>query len=330
MTLVHLHLHRRRTGVTRHVEDVVRALGPSGATALGWALVPDVPRCNLSALWKAARAGDLVVHAHRNLELLLALALRGLGRGVRVVWTRHGTGRPSRWTRSLAHRADIRVTLTEEGRQTLGLPSIVVSHGVDTRVFQPPADRAGRWAALGVGGQRGVVVVGRIRPAKGQGDAVAALAQTLPEAPGWRAVLVGEARGRDVAWLASLLKLGAGRVQAVGEQSDVRPWYQGATLLLQPSHAESFSLVLAEAMASGCCVVAARLAHYAALLEEGRTGFTYPAGDVSALADVLRPLLREPKRADEVGQAAAEAARTRFPLEKEVAALLRLYQGGER
>jgi mannosyltransferase len=329
LTLVHLHLHRRRTGVTRHVEDVVRALASSGSRVWGWALAQDVPKATLGTLWKAAQGGGLVLHAHRNLELLFALGLRRLGRGVRVVWTRHGTGRPSRWTRALASRADARVTLSEEGQRTLGLLSVVVPHGVDTKRFQPPADRAAAWAALGLGGERGVAVVGRIRPTKGQGDAVAALARTLPERPAWRAVLVGEARGRDALWLASLLKEGAGWLQAVGQQPDVRPWYEGATLLLQPSHAESFSLVLAEAMACGCCVVAARLPHYGALLEEGRTGFTYPPGDTTALAEVLRPLLREPQRAAEVGQAAALAARDRFPLEGEVAALVRVYQGVE-
>ena len=330
MTLVHLHLHRRRTGVTRHVEDVVRALAPAGARAFGWALGPEVPRTTLFGLWRAARRGELVLHVHRNLELLFALALRGLTRGVRVVWTRHGAGSPSRWTAALAARAEVRVTLTEEGQRTLGLLSVVVPHGVDVHAFRPPADRAVAWTTLGLGGERGVAVVGRIRPAKGQGEAVAALARTLPDAPAWRGVLVGEARGPDAAWLTSLLRLGEGRVRAVGQQQDIRRWYQGATVVLQPSHAESFSLVLVEAMASGCCVVAARLPHYGALLEEGRTGFTYPPGDASALADVLRPLLREPERAAQVGQAAAEAARTRFPLEREVAALERLYRGGER
>jgi mannosyltransferase len=325
--LVHLHLHPRRTGVTRHVEDVVRALATDGARAFGWALAGDVPRANLRGLWHAARTGRLVLHAHRSLELLLALLLRLAG-GVRIVWTRHGTGVPSRWTAALAARADVRVTLSEEGQRTLGLPSVVVPHGVDVEFFRPPVDRAAVWASLGLGGGHGVALVGRIRPAKGQGDAVEALAQTLAEAPAWRAVLVGEARGADAAWLASLLKRGGGRVLAVGSQRDVRPFYQGATLLLQPSHAESFSLVLVEAMASGCCVVAARLPHYATLLEEGRTGFTYPPGDVAALVDVLRPLLREPERAAAVGRAAAEAAQLRFPLQREVAALQTLYGGG--
>ncbi len=329
MTLVHLHLHGRRTGVTRHVEDVVRAMANRGARVLGWGLVTDVPRTGVAQLWRAARTGGLVLHAHRNLELLLALALRRVGRGVRVVWTRHGTGRPSSWTAWLARRANVRVCLTEEGARELGLLAHVVPHGVDVARFQPPTDRAAAWACLGVGGERGVAVVGRIRPSKGQGDAVAALAQILPGAPAWRGVLVGAAQKGEAAWRDGLLALASGRVMAVGEQRDVRPWYQGASVVIQPSHAESFSLVLAEAMASGCCVVAAGLPHYRALLEEGRTGFTYPVGDVAALAAVLGTLLAQPEAAARVGRAAADAARSQFPLSREVSALERLYAGTE-
>jgi mannosyltransferase len=311
------------------VEDVVRALAKGGARALGWGLLENVPRATFAEVWRAARSGGLVLHAHRNLELLTALVLCGVGRGVRVVWTRHGTRRPSRWTAWLARRADVRVCLTAEGARQLGLSAVVVPHGVDVAAFHPPVDRALAWAALGVGGERGVAVVGRIRPAKGQAEAVAALAQVLPGAPEWRGVLVGEARGGDVAWRDALLARASGRVTAVGEQRDTRPWYQGASVLLQPSHAESFSLVLAEAMASGCCVVAARLPHYRDLIDEGRTGFTYPVGDAAALASVLGPLLAQPEVAARVGRAAADAARARFPLTREVAALERLYLGAD-
>ena len=330
MTLVHLHFHGRRTGVTRHVEDVVRALSRAGAKAWGWGLGADVPRSDFLTVWQTARRGGLVLHVHRNLELLLALSLRAVGKRVRVVWTRHSAKRPSRLTTLLASRADVRVTLTEEGARTLGLPSVVVTHGVDTLAFSVPKERAAAWGALGVGGKYGLAVVGRIRPEKGQGDAVAALFLAFPDAPEWRGVLVGEARGADKAWLRTLLGPSPSNLVAVGEQADVRPWYQGATVVVQPSHTESFSLVLLEAMASGCCVVAANLPHYSAILEEGRTGFTYPVGQVEGLAAILKTLFAEPETAASVGRNAAQAVRSRFPLEREVTALEQLYRGALR
>ena len=47
----------------------------------------------------------------------------------------------------------------------------------------------------------------------------------------------------------------------------------------------------------------------------------------AALAAVLGPLLAQPEEAARIGRAAADAAQTRFPLSREVAALERLYSG---
>ena len=160
--VVLLHFHGRRTGVTRHVEDVARRL-PAEVT--GWGPPRDVRPLSWRGLLERAREEPLVVHAHRNLELLAALLLRRMRRRVRVVFTRHSAGRPSAWTRFLARRADARVVLTRVALRELGLRADVVPHGVDVQRFSPPADRAEAWRALGVGGNHGLGAVGRIRPA---------------------------------------------------------------------------------------------------------------------------------------------------------------------
>ena len=165
--VVHLHFHRRRTGVTRHVEDIVRLLP---AEAVGWGLPAGVRRLRWAELRARAKAGPLVLHAHRNLELLAALLLRATAPSVRVVFTRHSAGAPSAWTRLLAWRADARLVLTRVALRELGLPAEVVPHGVDAERFSPPASRRDSWRALGVGGEAGVGAVGRIRPSKGQQD----------------------------------------------------------------------------------------------------------------------------------------------------------------
>jgi len=320
--VVHLHFHGRRTGVTRHVEDVARLL-PAEVT--GRALSPNVRPISWRELVARARAGPLVVHAHRSLELLAALHLRWHNPTVRVVFTRHSAGRPSRWTRMLARRADARVVMTRGAVRELGLPADVVPHGVDVERFSPPADRSAAWQALGVGGSHGIGVVGRIRPSKGQADLARAWAVLGRKTSGWHAVLVGLVTRRWRSYARGLEPL-----EQLGELEDMPAVYRGLTVLVQPSRSESFSLALLEAMASGCCVVAAALPHYPELIEHGVTGYLYRAGDVTALAGLLEPLLADPARAEAMGRAAVAEVQSRWTLDLEVGALRDLYTRMER
>jgi mannosyltransferase len=338
--VVHPHFHARYTGVTRHIEGLVPALGgvrgggseggPQGweARTAGQALAPGLPRIGLLELLRRARREPLVWHAHRINELLAGQALRLVGRDVRLVFTRHTSKRPSPLTRLLARGAHARVALTREVEEALALPAEVVGHGVDLGQFRPPEDRAAAWARLGVGRRRGLGVVGRVRPEKGQGDFLAALGGGLLRAhPDWQAVLVGMAKGPDRAWVDGLLgglDLGE-QLALVGEQRQVEAWYQGLSVLVHPSFLEGYSLVHVEAMASGCCVVASHLPYLSGLIEHGRTGFLYPPGDVAALRELLAMLLREPERAEAVGRAAAEHARGHCGVEHEARALAALY-----
>jgi mannosyltransferase len=326
LLVVHPHFHRRRTGVTRHVETVVRAQAAlCEAKAIGWGLEPGVPSLSWTELWTRFRREPLIWHAHRNLELLLGLALRALGRKVRVVFTRHSASPPGHYTRWLARAADARVALTAEVADRLALPADIIGHGIELDRFAPPEDRAASWSALGLGGARGIAVIGRIRPQKGQGDFLRAVAPLLPQHSDWRAALVGEVKPADRAWLHS--ENASVRVPIIDEREGVERWYRGLTILVQPSHSEGFSLVLLEALAAGCCVVAARLPHFPALIDDGRTGFLYPPGDVEALRKILASLMSNPQKADEIGRNAARSARERFGVRREAEALLRLYSG---
>jgi glycosyltransferase involved in cell wall biosynthesis len=58
--------------------------------------------------------------------------------------------------------------------------------------------------------------------------------------------------------------------------------------------AENAPLVVLEARAAGCPVVASDLGGLVELVEHGVDGLRFPAGDADALADVLRALLHEP------------------------------------
>jgi mannosyltransferase len=330
--IVHPHFHRRRTGVTSHVEAVVGALARTEeAVAIGAALGADVPRSTWSEVAARIRAGEPAVwHAHRNLDLLAGLALRrGRGRRLTVIATRHSGAPPSRYSLALLRAADAVVTLTDHQARALPVESTVVAHGIDVRRFRPPegADRAERAAALGLGGGRAVGVVGRVRPDKGQGDFVRAFASLGAATRGWTPVLVGLAKGRHARWAEGLARELPGLVLA-GERSDVVPVFQALSIAVQPSRArvESFGLVVPEAMACGCAVVATDLPWMRTIIDHGRTGLLVPPGDVAALAAALAELLADHERAEAMGRAAADDARRRFTVEREAELLLALYR----
>jgi mannosyltransferase len=324
--VIHPHFHRRATGITRHVESVVPKLARElEARAIGTQLGATLPRIQWSELFNRLRREPVIWHAHRNNELLVGLLLRLLGRRVKLVFTRHTSKAPSTYTRWLARRADALVALTSEVEEALAMPSTIVGHGIDLERFQPPADREAAWRQLGQGGRYGIGVVGRIRKEKGQGDFIEAMRPLLPEHPEWKGVLVGLAKGAEQQWVSSLLEGLGDRLVLAGEQSVIQPWYQGLSILVHPSYLEGYSMVHMEAMASGCCVVASHLKYLDALIEPGRTGFFFEPGDVKGLREVLDMLMREPERVREVGQNAAEHARSRFGIEHEAHALRQLY-----
>ncbi len=326
LLVVHPHLHHRHTGGTTHTVSIIPALRAHvEARGLGMLLPKSIPRVRLLEVLARARREPVVWHAHRNHELLLGVALRLLRRKLRVVFTRHGGYPPSRFTKWIGRWADALITLNRENAGWMQMPSTVIPHGLDLARFKPPPDRQMAWQRLGLGGERGVGVVGRVRPNKGQADFVEAIAPLLPRFPQWRSLLVGLAKGRDASWAKSLQLKTDGRLLLVGEQREVVPWYQGLSILVNPSHGESFGLTLIEGMATGCCVVASRLYHILDLIEDGRTGFIYPPRDVKALREVLEMLLREPRRAEEVGRNAAETARVRFGIEREASAISDIY-----
>ncbi len=92
------------------------------------------------------------------------------------------------------------------------------------------------------------------------------------------------------------------------DQDTLPYYYSAATVVVVPSHYESFGMVALEAMACGTPVVASQVGGLAFLVQDGITGYTVPTSDVGALADRLSQLLKDPDLRDQLGrQAAAQA-----------------------
>lgn len=103
--------------------------------------------------------------------------------------------------------------------------------------------------------------------------------------------------------------------------------YRTATVMALPSTTaeEAFGVVLVEAMASGCPVIASDLPGVATVAKSGG-GTLVPPGDVRALADALRDVVTNPARRREMS-AAAIAGISRYQPDAERERLARAFAG---
>jgi glycosyltransferase involved in cell wall biosynthesis len=90
-------------------------------------------------------------------------------------------------------------------------------------------------------------------------------------------------------------------------QSELPRFYDLADVFVLPSRHEPWGLVVNEAMAAGCAVVVSDQVGAAAdLVQEGENGFTFPAGDIGALADALARVLVDESAARRMGERSRE------------------------
>jgi glycosyltransferase involved in cell wall biosynthesis len=117
------------------------------------------------------------------------------------------------------------------------------------------------------------------------------------------------------------------RIVFTGAVDDVTPYLKAAHVYLSTSLSEGMSNALLEAMSHGVMPLVSRVSGTDDLIEDGVSGFLFPAGDVAALATWLETsLAMTAKRRRATGEAAREAIRARFSLEKVVERHLTLYR----
>lgn len=149
--------------------------------------------------------------------------------------------------------------------------------------------------------------VGKLEPKKHPGDLLAAVSLLPDELRTRSHVLVaGDGELRNACETLARDRNLAVTFAGFLNQTQLPDAYAAADVLVLPSDAgETWGLVVNEAMASGLPAVVSRLAGCQAdLIVEGQTGYSFAAGDVSGLAQVLSGYLREPGRALSQGEAA--------------------------
>jgi glycosyltransferase involved in cell wall biosynthesis len=111
------------------------------------------------------------------------------------------------------------------------------------------------------------------------------------------------------------------------EEERVVDCYRAADLMVYPSKADTCPLVLMEAAACGLPVAATSVGGIPELVEEGKTGWLVPLGDVERFAEVLdRFLLLDEDTVRAMGEHARRLACERFDFQGQVRSYLDLYR----
>lgn len=237
----------------------------------------------------ASPAPDVLVPEARRLRLV-ALVHMPLGEGTADDGVREREG-------AVLSAAESVVTTSAWARRTLlqlySLPTDrvqVAEPGVDTAGLAPGTATAGAF-----------ISVAAVIPGKGHDVLLDALA-TL-RGLRWRCLCVGSLE-RDPIFVEHLgRRVTAGRmgsqVRFSGPQAgaELTDSYSTADVLVLPSRAESYGMVVTEALARGLPVVAADVGGVREALGHGadgvRPGLLVPPGDAAALGDALRAWLED-------------------------------------
>lgn len=133
--------------------------------------------------------------------------------------------------------------------------------------------------------RRGAVVLSRLAGIKRVEDAIDAVRLARREQPTLELDVYGDGPSR------ARLEARAGGDPSIrfrGFDPAATESLASASVLLMTSRSEAFSMVVAEAMASGCLAIAYDVPYGPReLIDDGRTGWLVPPGDVAALADTL-------------------------------------------
>lgn len=177
----------------------------------------------------------------------------------------------------------------------------IIHNGVDVDRFHPSLREAAR-RTLGLDDDATVVATAcRLVPQKGVDVAIQSLARVVAQSPSSPARLLVAGEGPERPALERLVdELGLSkRVRFMGFTGDTALFIPAADVFLVPSRIEAQGIVLLEALASGCDVIASRVGGVPEVARPPDVGTLVTADDADALAEALAAALRRttPQRA---------------------------------
>ena len=213
------------------------------------------------------------------------------------------------------------ITLTERGKREYVERRIApadrfipIYSGVDLSSLNLKADISKVREELGLSPKhRAVGTVGRLVPIKGHRHLIEAALQVVEALPEVKFFLVGDGPCREeLERQVARLNLGD-NIHFLGlKEEGVEEFMAALDLFVLPSLNEGMGRVLIKAMALGRPVVATEVSGIPEIVKNNETGLLVPPGDPKSLAEAIITLLRDEKRAREMGRTGRERANSSF------------------
>lgn len=290
---------------------------------LRYLLVPFFLLAELACLVRLLRKRRVdVIHAHWLIPNgLVAVVARALitGQKPAIVCTSHGTdllglnGTLFRWLQKQVISKVDKLTLVSEALRERAINQAnrddieVIPMGVDLAETFTPSDTIER-------NSNELLFVGRLVEQKGLRHLIFAMPEILESHPQVMLTIVGDGSEHD-GLLQQVSDMGVGaHVRFLGalENATLKELYRRAAVLVSPSLAEGFGLVLVEASGCACPVVAADLPAIRDVVLDGVTGLICRQKDSADLAARICFLLEHPELRESMGRAGRWHVQERF------------------
>lgn len=320
--IIHTHFHKRKTGITRSIENVLPFFVHDFETYVYGNNVDGntITKKQLKKILFSDR--KIIIHCHRNNEMLKMLWFRILGAKFKLIVTRHAETKPSNYTKFLLKKADKVITLIKTMSQNLGIENTLIPHGVKVNEFVPAKN-----VSIDVISQKNIILnTGRIRKSKGQLILLEAV-KNLKKHKDWALVLVGKidkpAFSEELKVI--IKKYGLEKqVYVIPETREILKYYQTAQLFVAPTYSEGFSLVTAEAMACECNVIATKdVGVHNEMISHNINGYLFEAGNILELQHLIEQFINQ--KIPDLGKEARQEIVENWSAKKESKSLSELY-----
>ena len=210
-----------------------------------------------------------------------------------------------------------------------GLPRVTIHDPVDLTAIDRAADARDavrrrhdiRPDEIAVG------IFGRVIPWKGQREFLQAAIAAMKQDPRIRPVIIGDESDGGKQYIRRVHELAAGsgfgdRIVFAGYQAEVERYFAAMDIVVHASITpEPFGMVVPEAMAARCAVIAADAGGPREVITPGADGLLVPPGDVDLLAEAMLRLARDPAERRRLGEAGRKTVEERFGVESSAAAV---------